>query len=152
MQLSDRGLAFVIANEGLRLKAYRDQAGIWTIGYGSIIMFGEPVHEGMIITQPQAANQLALDCQKFTAALRRYTPATINLTQNQIDSLIDFMYNCGAAAYSRSSLRRTILAGQPVVEDLFTRWNKVRDPATGKLVAVAGLTRRRKREFAMYIE
>ena len=35
MQLSNHGEALIKNFEGLRLTAYRDVAGIWTIGYGS---------------------------------------------------------------------------------------------------------------------
>jgi lysozyme len=35
MQLSNNGEAVIKNFEGLRLEAYRDSAGTWTIGYGS---------------------------------------------------------------------------------------------------------------------
>ena len=35
MQLSQKGLNLIKNFEGLRLNAYRDVAGVWTIGYGS---------------------------------------------------------------------------------------------------------------------
>ena len=35
MQLSENGFKIIKTFEGLRLTAYRDVAGVWTIGYGS---------------------------------------------------------------------------------------------------------------------
>ncbi len=37
--------------EGLRLTAYQDSVGVWTIGYGHT---GPDVHPGMTITEEQA--------------------------------------------------------------------------------------------------
>ena len=34
MKLSDRGKALIKTFEGLKLTAYKDTAGVWTIGYG----------------------------------------------------------------------------------------------------------------------
>ena len=35
-QINDAGLQLIASSEGLRLSAYQDVAGIWTIGYGHI--------------------------------------------------------------------------------------------------------------------
>ena len=34
MKTSERGVALIKAHEGLRLQAYQDPVGVWTIGYG----------------------------------------------------------------------------------------------------------------------
>lgn len=34
MRISDRGISLIKQFEGLRLTAYKDSVGIWTIGYG----------------------------------------------------------------------------------------------------------------------
>ena len=51
MQTSAKGLTFIRTKEELRLKAYQDEAGVWTIGYGHT---GPDVHEGLEITVDQA--------------------------------------------------------------------------------------------------
>ncbi len=50
--INDAGLNLIKSFEGLRLDAYRDVAGIWTIGYGHI----RGVSEGMTITEEQATS------------------------------------------------------------------------------------------------
>lgn len=48
MKISDAGLKLTRSFEGLKLKAYRCPAGIWTIGYGHTTAAGPPeVREGM---------------------------------------------------------------------------------------------------------
>jgi lysozyme len=53
-QINEAGLAMIKSFEGLRLDAYRDPVGIWTIGYGHI----RGVQPGMTITEPQATDFL----------------------------------------------------------------------------------------------
>ncbi len=48
---SDRGLALTKSFEGLRLEAYQDCAGNWTIGYGHT---GPTVSAGQSITEAEA--------------------------------------------------------------------------------------------------
>ncbi len=35
MRTSQRGLSLIKSFEGLRLQAYQDAVGVWTIGYGT---------------------------------------------------------------------------------------------------------------------
>lgn len=147
--LSDNGIKFVKLNEGVRLKAYLDGGHVPTIGYGTTVVDGVPVKLGMTCTQAQAEAWLKIDSAVFGATLARLTK--VPLTQNQVDALIDFLYNCGGGAYQQSSLRKAINARLPIAEDLFTRWNKIKDPVTGKLVPSAGLTARRKREYKLFM-
>lgn len=35
--ISSAGINFITSEEGCRLKAYKDQVGVWTIGYGHIL-------------------------------------------------------------------------------------------------------------------
>jgi lysozyme len=145
--VSDSGLRFIKQNEGLRLAAYLDSAGIPTIGYGTIRINGAPVAMGMTCTEAEAEGWLRLECNGIARALQRIL--SVNQNTNQVDSLVDFCYNLGTDAFRGSSLARTINTKQPVFEDLFTRWNKIHKE--GQIVEVPGLTRRRKAEYALYI-
>ncbi len=49
-KISENGLALIKRFEGLRLTAYQDSVGVWTIGYGHT----SGVSEGQTITQTQA--------------------------------------------------------------------------------------------------
>ena len=55
---SSTGLALTQKFEGLKLNAYQDQVGVWTIGYGHT---GPTIHAGLIITQDQADHLLHRD-------------------------------------------------------------------------------------------
>lgn len=53
-KISKEGFALIKQWEGLRLYAYQDVIGVWTIGYGHTAQAGEPiVQEGMKITENQ---------------------------------------------------------------------------------------------------
>ena len=59
MTVSNKFPAFVEHWEGLRLKAYKDSAGVWTVGFGTThYKDGTQVKEGDVITQAQAHEYL----------------------------------------------------------------------------------------------
>lgn len=148
--LSPTGVELLKDLEGFKGKAYKDSPGIWTLGYGFIMWKGQPVTEGMTCTQAEALDVLKEEVEAKAADLA--TLVTVNLTQNQIDALLLFCYNVGSYAFAKSTLCRVINAGKPVVEDHFTRWNKAKNPKTGVLEVVNGLTTRRKREFVLFMK
>ncbi len=82
----------------LRLAAYRDVAGVWTIGYGSTRYHdGKQVKPGDILTGEVQADAL------FQNTLGQYEDAVNQLskaplTQNQFDALVSFTYNEGTGA------------------------------------------------------
>lgn len=97
MTLSENGLNFIKAHEGLRLVAYNDGAGTFTIGYGHI----QGITQGMIITQQDANNFLLQDTATALKCLNRNN---FDLNQNQADALIDFIFNEGCANFTKSHL------------------------------------------------
>lgn len=99
------GLALVRKYEGLRLEAYQDTSGVWTIGYGHT----REVNPGDRITAPRAEQLLERDlrdAEKSVAGLVK-----VSLTDNQFSALVSFVFNEGAAAFARSSLLRKLNAG-----------------------------------------
>ena len=61
MKISNNGLNLIKQFEGLRLNAYDDGVGVWTIGYGTIkYPNGTLVKKGDKITQTQADQYLSL--------------------------------------------------------------------------------------------
>lgn len=152
MDISERGINFIKGWESFRDRAYLDQAGIPTIGYGTIVYpDGQQVRLGDTCKEVDAAEWLRWDGLTVEVALD-YVCEVVVLNQNQFDALASFCYNVGVGGFRDSTLRRMLLAGQPIVEDYFVRWNKVHDPKTGKLIVSNGLTRRRKAEFAFFSE
>lgn len=55
---SDDGLNLTMTSEALRLVAYRDAVGVWTIGWGHT---GPDVYEGIVWTREQAIVALKKD-------------------------------------------------------------------------------------------
>jgi lysozyme len=137
---SDAGFDLTKQFEGLRLTAYQDQVGVWTIGYGHT---GREVHGGMIITEDQADVLLHSDVAGAVACVNR--AVTANITQCQFDALVDFTFNLGYGRLLGSTLLRDINAGEfDLVSPQFLLW----DHAGG--VVVPGLLARRKAERDLF--
>jgi lysozyme len=58
MEYSDEGLQMTMTEESLRLTAYQDAVGVWTIGWGHT---GPEVHKGLVWTREQAEAALKED-------------------------------------------------------------------------------------------
>ncbi|WP_447781025.1 lysozyme [Pseudomonas plecoglossicida] len=141
MRTSQRGLSLIKSFEGLRLQAYQDSVGVWTIGYGTT----RGVKAGMKISKEQAERMLLNDVKRFEPEVQRLI--TVPLSQNQWDALMCFTYNLGAANLESSTLLRKLNAGDYAgAADQFCRWVK----AGGKVLP--GLVRRRAAERDMFLE
>lgn len=140
MKTSERGLALIRQFEGLRLSAYQDSVGVWTIGYGTT----RGVKPGQVITKSEADALLRADVQRFEVEVSRLV--NVPVSQNQWDALISFTYNLGAANLESSTLLRLLNAGDYAgAAEQFPRWNK----AGGK--ALKGLVSRRAAERALFL-
>lgn len=133
MKINDAGLKLIKSFEGCRLTAYQDSVGVWTIGYGHT----SGVKQGQKITQAQADDFLKKDIAKFEKAVNSIKQ---DFNENQFSALVSFAYNCGTGNLNKLCLGRT--KAQIAVKML--EYNK----AGGKVIA--GLTRRRKAENALY--
>src|SRR5208282_3398973 len=103
---SSNGLKLTENFEGVRLSAYADQGGVWTIGYGHT---GPGVHSGLIITQEQAEAFLQSDVAGAVACVNRLV--TGQISQSQFDALVDFAFNLGCANLASSNLLRCVNSG-----------------------------------------
>lgn len=147
MKMSDAGLALLKSFEGLRLNAYQDVAGIWTIGYGTIrYPDGMRVKKGDTCTEALAEAYLRHDLSAFEKAVDDLT--VDDLTQAQFDALCSFVYNVGSGdvGYKGSMLRKRVNNNpdDPTIRPQFMRWYK----AGG--VGVEGLWKRRHKEADFY--
>lgn len=138
--------------EGLRLKAYPCQAGVWTIGWGET----ENVKPGDTCTKEQADAWLCADLVKRVMAVQGMLTQYAN--PYQLGALVSLAYNIGLRDDKRkrglhySSVLRLHNAGDYAgAARAFDLINKYRDPETGQLRVSAGLTRRRKAEAALYL-
>jgi lysozyme len=137
---SKAGLSLTEGCESCRCQAYQDQTGVWTIGYGHT---GPDVHSGMSITQEQAEALLEEDVSKSAACVN--TSVTVPLTQQEFDSLVDFVFNIGTGAFEKSTLLMDLNSGNfAAAAQQFQRW----DLAGGKVVAA--LLQRRNEEAALF--
>lgn len=144
MKTSDRGVALIKAHEGLRLTAYTDPVGVWTIGYGHTTAAGPPkVERGMKITDAGADAILRQDLAKFEGYVS--SAVKVPLNQNEFDALVSFTFNLGPGNLRSSTLLKKLNAGDRAgAADEFLKWTK----AGGK--TLPGLVKRREAERALF--
>lgn len=143
-RVNDAALALIRQWEGLRLTAYQDVAGVWTIGYGST----RDVRPGQRITEAEAVARLRRDLAEAEAAV--WNAVDVDLNDNQFGALVSFVFNVGAGAFRSSSLLRKLNAGDyAAVPGELAKWNKAR--VNGALRPVAGLTNRRAAEAGLWV-
>lgn len=145
MNLDAKGREFLHNEEGLRLTAYKDQIGKWTIAFGNTYMLdGSPVKEGDELTMAQANQLFAVKIKEYEATVTK--GVKVALTQNQFNALVSLCYNIGTGAFSNSTLLKKVNAKAPAedIEAQFNLWKK----GGGKVLPV--LVARRKREFKLY--
>ena len=139
--------ALIAKFEGLELEAYKDSAGIWTIGYGNTRnpYTGLPIKKGDKITKKEALDWLRITTTAVEADVKRLVKVPINT--NQRLALASLVFNIGAGAFARSTLLRLLNSGaeKSSIAAQFLRWNKV----NGK--EVKGLTNRRKAEAELFL-
>jgi lysozyme len=156
MTLDVKGLAFIRANEGLRLNAYLDGAGVPTIGYGTIrYPDGNNVKMGDVCTEEQAMAFFEHDCETFEQVVNNFVLLSVDtqpLTQPKFNALVSLAYNIGGSNFARSTLLKAVNSknrnNRAVIEPNFLVWNKIRK--NGGLVVSDGLTNRRKKEVNLY--
>lgn len=142
MKVSDKGLHFIMAHEGVRLKAYPDPGtggAPWTIGVGHT----HDVQEGDTCSVDGAMAFLREDCAAAESAVNRLVKVPI--TQDQFDALVDFVFNVGEGNFAGSTLLRLLNAGDYTGADRqFARWNL----AAGRILP--GLVTRRADEATLF--
>jgi GH24 family phage-related lysozyme (muramidase) len=139
MKISDEGLDLIKQFEGLRLTSYKDVVGIWTCGYGHI----QGVGPETMCSAELADQWLREDVHHAENCVAKCI--NTDLTQNEFDALVSFVFNLGCGALLGSTLLKYINDGRmDEASEQFRRWNK----AGGQ--AVAGLTRRREAEAAHF--
>ena len=130
MRASSTLIAAIKKFEGVRLTAYQDAKGVWTIGYGHT----KDVKKGDQITQYQAEQFLRDDLQKFEAVANKC--ANLN-TQGRYDAVVDFIYNCGPANFNSSTLKKYIESRRATweIQEQFLRWVNASGKKLGGLVS-----------------
>lgn len=141
MQITQEGLDLIKSFEGLRLEAYQDAVGVWTIGYGHT----RGVKPGMRITEAEAEDLLRKDVEDFERGVTARVRVPINA--NEFSALVSFAFNVGLAALARSTALQRLNAGDRMgAAEALTWWNK----AGGRVLP--GLVRRRNAEKALFLK
>jgi lysozyme len=143
-EIGTDGINLIHQFEGLRLHAYRDAAGILTVGYGHKILPGESLTE---ISETQADSLLLHDVKLAQDAINKLVKH--DLTQNEFDALACLVFNIGISAFKTSTMLRKLNRGDlPAASEEFARWNKT--TINGALVPLPGLTARRFAEKQLF--
>jgi GH24 family phage-related lysozyme (muramidase) len=139
-KINASGLRLLKSFEGLRLEAYLDAVGVWTIGYGTT----SGVVPGMQISQAQAETFLKKDLATFEMAIAN--AVKVPLVDDQFSVLVSFIYNIGETDFMGSTLLQLLnQKDYPAAADQLLRWNK------GGGQELPGLTRRRQAERALFL-
>ena len=146
MKLSQKGVDFIKSHEALRLKAYQDSKGVWTIGWGHT----KDVHPGDVITREQAEQFIRDDFAWVERTLNtdlvtgRDKPL---VTQNEFDALCSLVFNIGSQAYLDSTVRRKIKQGDKMAAArAFKMW------VYSNHKFVQGLANRRADEVRLFLQ
>lgn len=135
MMINSAGLELIKSFEGLRLIAYKDPTGIWTIGYGHT----SNVTPSMKITEDQADAFLQQDLATAEKAVNDKCK-DLSLNENEFSALVSFTYNCGPGNLTKLIKNRS----KDQISDALLLYNK----AGGK--TLQGLVRRREAEQKLF--
>jgi lysozyme len=145
-------VALIAEYEGLRLKAYRCPAGVWTIGWGET----DGVRPGDKCTKEEADRWLVEDLTERAKRVRE--ACTIEPSPMELGAMVSLAYNIGFGDIKRkvpgfltsTVLRQHNAGNAQAASRAFGLWNKAR--VDGVLTVLNGLTARRAREAALYLQ
>ena len=136
MEYSPQGTLLTQSFEACKLTPYQDIRGVWTDGWGNT---NNVIPNGPPISQEQADAELQDNLACAVYAVNTYVD--IEITQEEFDALVDFVFNCGVEAFKNSTMLKLLNAGDlNGAANEFPKW----DHAAGQVVA--GLLRRRLAE------
>ena len=141
MVTTEKLLTKLMEFEGLRLEAYKDAAGVPTIGYGHT----HNVRMGDRISPWYAKDLLTEDIAYFEEkVLEVYRPQT----EAQLDALVSFAFNLGVGRLKGSTLLKVIRhkGSKSQIKREFKKWVY----ANGK--KLKGLEKRREWEARRFFE
>ena len=139
MNISQTGIDLLKHFEGCELEAYQDSVGVWTIGYGHT----KDVQPGDSWSQSHAEHMLEVELEEYESYIKDLVK--VNLSQNQFDALVSWVYNLGPANLKASTLLKVLNAGEyDEVPAQIKRCNK----AGGEVLD--GLIRRREAESLLF--
>ncbi|CAB5219486.1 Endolysin/autolysin [uncultured Caudovirales phage] len=157
MNVSPQAIAMIKHHEGVRQKAYRCPANLWTIGVGHVLYpeqgklkledrMSVPLRseDNRTFTMDEVDGILRSDLNRFERGVEQY--CTVPLTQGMFDGLVSFAFNVGLGTLQRSTLRQKLNRGdkEGAAEELLKYCM-----AGGKILK--GLQNRRIDERALFL-
>lgn len=137
----EKAIDLIKKYEGFSARPYKCPAGVLTIGYGRTIN----VKPYEITTEE--AETVWLSKYVKTIADQILALVNVDLSNNQICALIDFVYNLGIGNFKSSTLLRKINQGDfSAAANELLRWNK----AGG--IVLKGLENRRIAERMLFLD
>jgi lysozyme len=157
MKVSDKALGVIKHHEGVRQRAYRCPAKLWTIGVGHVLYpeqgklkieqrdaFSLRSEDDRVFPMEEVDAILAADLARFERGVEQFCP--VRLTQGMFDGLVSFSFNVGLGTLQRSTLRQKLLRGDKTgAADEFLKYCM----AGGKILK--GLQNRRIDERALFL-
>jgi len=149
MRTGKAGIDLIVKFEGLKLRPYKCPAGLWTVGFGTLIGDGKslPPEWNRTFSYDECVDLLKKELRGKERGVLRLVRWP--LTQNEFDALVSFAYNLGLGCLQRSTIRQKLNRGdkEGAVQSLL-KYNKAR--VNGVLKELRGLTRRRQAEAALF--
>lgn len=143
MNISKSGIELIKSFEGLRYEPYLCPANVWTVGYGHT---GKDVVPGKRITYAEADKLLYSDLRYFVEAVNNLVK--VQLSQNQFDALVSFIFNVGRGAFEASTLLKRLNDKEDpntVAKEELPRWVKGKNDEV-----LEGLRKRRELEVELF--
>lgn len=146
LKLSANGIALLKCWEqgpqgGFAMTPYKCSANKDTIGWGHVIKLTDNIIPP--ISSGQAETFLRNDIAWAEEAVNKWVE--VQLTQNQFDALVCFVFNVGATNFKSSTLLKLLNQGQfDLIPAQFVRWNQ----SNGKILR--GLMNRRAAEVLLW--
>lgn len=141
--MNQTAVAFIKAHEDCRLTAYRDQGGVWTVGYGAT---GPRIGAGTVWTQAEADADLQSRLAILASSVGMKTQP-LRLTEQQSAALMSFAYNAGLGAFGSSHVLQFVLARDWLnAAKALLQWDHVAG------VESLGLLKRRMAEGALFLD
>lgn len=151
MNAMDIALPLIARFEGFRADAYQDEAGVWTIGYGTTVwpegVGNGPVKKGDKITQDVAMELLR---ERIASDMLKVAELAQGSTAHERAAMTSLAYNIGMGAFGNSSvLRNHRMHNRQAAAQAFKLWRKI--TVNGVLRESKGLLRRREEEAKVYL-
>ena len=122
MNVSPKAIKMIMHHEGVRQKAYRCPAKLWTIGVGHVLYpeqgklkledrMSVPLRpeDDRAFSMDEVDGILRSDLARFERGVGQYI--TVPLTQGMFDGLVSFSFNVGLGTLQRSTLRQKLNRG-----------------------------------------